>query len=476
MGEGSSLVPPRRGENTPRARLSADVPVTTLAGSDPARDEPAPNPLRRLLVRRPAGIRLGSPAGGAAPRRSAALSAGTSPRRATLLLVCGSLVVTLAMGIRHTFGLFLQPMTLDLGWSREAFSFAVALQNLVWGASQPLSGWLADRYGAGRVLFGGALLYAAGLVLMAQASSPGEFALSAGVLIGFGLSGTTFSVVYGAVARAVEPRRQAGALALVGAAGSFGQFMLVPIVQQSIGGLGWLRTLFVLAFAAAAMAPLAAGAAERHRDGHAGGIAQSAREALAEAFAHRSFALLTLGFFVCGFQVVFIGAHLPAYVLDQGLSGNVGMLALALIGLFNIFGTFGFGHLGGRYSKKHLLAGIYLARSAVIAVFLLLPLSGTSVALFAAAMGVLWLGTVPLTNGLVAQIFGVRYLAMLSGVVFFSHQIGSFLGVWLGGLLFDATGSYTLVWMICIGLGAVAALLNLPVDERPVARIVPATP
>jgi len=398
-------------------------------------------------------------------------------RRAKLLLLCGSLVVTLSLGIRHTFGLFLQPMSQDLGWTRGTFSLALALQNLVWGIAQPYAGWLADRYGAGRVIVAGGLAYTLGLVVMAYSTEPLSLNLSAGVLIGLGMSGTSFSVVYGAVGRAVSPEKRANALAVVGAAGSFGQFMLVPLGQSMISSMGWLQSLLVLALAAALIAPLAAGVAERRDANPNFGPAQSTAEALREAFSQRSFWLLTLGFFVCGFQMVFIGAHLPSYVLDKGLSANVGMLALALIGLFNIFGTYGFGALGGRLSKKYLLSTIYFSRSVVIVIFLLLPLTPLSVGLFAAAMGFLWLGTVPLTNGLVAQIFGVRYLAMLSGFVFFSHQVGSFLGVWLGGVLFDRTGSYNLVWLICIALGVVAALLNLPIDERPVQRatMAPAT-
>lgn len=400
------------------------------------------------------------------------MNASAAPRTATLILVCGSIVVSLSLGIRHTFGLFLQPMTQDLAWSREAFSFAIALQNLVWGAGGPVTGWLADRFGAGKVVFGGGLLYAAGVGLMAYSTTPLMFTLSAGVLVGLGLAATTFSVIYGAVGRAVAPEKRAASLALVGAAGSFGQFLLVPIGQQLIGGMGWFAALAGLTFAAAFMIPLSLGTAERTaHPGSAAAVAQSAGEALREAFGERAFWLLTLGYFVCGFQVVFIGAHLPAYVLDKGLAANTGMLALALIGLFNIFGTYGFGLAGGRWSKKKLLAAIYLARSAVIVFFLLAPLSPASVAVFAAAMGLLWLGTVPLTNGLLAQIFGVKYLAMLSGFVFFSHQLGSFLGVWLGGFVFDRTGAYDIVWAISIALGVLAALVNLPVDERPLARL-----
>lgn len=402
------------------------------------------------------------------------MNAAVAPRTATLILLCGSIVVSLSLGIRHTFGLFLQPMTQDLAWSREAFSFAIALQNLMWGAGGPITGWLADRFGAGKVVFGGALLYAAGVGLMAYSTTPFMFTLSAGVLVGLGLAATTFSVIYGAVGRAVAPEKRAMSLALVGAAGSFGQFLLVPMGQHLIGDMGWFAALMGLTFAAAFMIPLSLGTAERAaHPGSANAIAQSAGEALREAFGERAFWLLTLGYFVCGFQVVFIGAHLPSYVIDKGLTANTGMLALALIGLFNIFGTYGFGLAGGRWSKKKLLAAIYLARSAVIILFLLAPLSHLSVAVFAAAMGLLWLGTVPLTNGLVAQIFGVRYLAMLSGFVFFSHQLGSFLGVWLGGFVFDRTGAYDIVWMIAIALGVLAALVNLPVDERPLARLSP---
>jgi predicted MFS family arabinose efflux permease len=321
------------------------------------------------------------------------------------------------------------------------------------------------------VVFGAGLLYALGLALMAHSPNPTFFILSAGLLVGLGLSGTTFSTIYGAVGRAVDPARRASALAIVGAAGSFGQFLLVPVGQSMIGSLGWYGALIGLAVAGAMMIPLAFGNREVRPETGGHVVPQSTTEALREAFSHRGFWLLTLGFFVCGFQVVFIGAHLPSYVLDKGLPADVGMLALALIGLFNIFGTYGFGQLGGRWSKKKLLAVIYLARSVVIVGFLAAPLSSWSVGLFAAAMGFLWLGTVPLTNGLVAQIFGVRYLAMLSGFVFFSHQVGSFLGVWLGGLVFDKTGAYDIVWMISIALGVLAALVNLPVDERPMARL-----
>jgi MFS family permease len=392
-----------------------------------------------------------------------------------IVLLCGGVVVTLSMGIRHSFGLFLQPMSMDLGWGREVFSVAIALQNLVWGAAQPFTGLIADRYGAGRVLVAGAVLYVAGLALMATSTTALGLAGSAGLLIGLGLSGTTFSIVYGVIGRAVSAEKRSAALGIAGAAGSFGQFMMVPVGQTLIGSLGWVSALLVMAALGTLMVPLASALVERRSSLDQVGRQQTVAQAIREAARHRGFWLLTLGFFVCGFQVVFIASHLPAYLADQGQSAQVGMLALALIGLFNIFGTYGAGVLGGHYAKKKLLALLYIGRAIVIAIFLALPVTPLSVSLFAAAMGLLWLSTVPLTNGIIAQLFGVQYLSMLSGFVFFSHQIGSFLGAWLGGYLFDATGSYSAVWVICIGLSIVAALINLPIDERPVTpRVAPA--
>jgi len=393
-----------------------------------------------------------------------------------VVILCGGIVVTLSLGIRHAFGLFLQPMSMDLGWGREVFSVAIALQNLVWGAAQPFTGLIADRYGAGRVLAIGTVLYVVGLALMAMSSTPLGLAGSAGLLIGLGLSGTTFSVVYGVIGRAVRPEKRSAALGIAGAAGSFGQFMMVPVGQTLISSLGWVSALLVMAALGTLMLPLASTLAERRSVAVEGGRQQNVAQAIDEAARHRGFWLLTLGFFVCGFQVVFIASHLPAYLSDQGQPAQVGMLALALVGLFNIFGTYGAGVLGGRYTKKYLLTGLYVGRAIVIAIFLAVPVTPLSAALFAAAMGLLWLSTVPLTNGIIAQVFGVQYLSMLSGFVFFSHQIGSFLGAWLGGYLFDTTGSYRAVWVICIGLSIVAALLNVPIDERPVAsRFAPAS-
>ncbi|MDK9725051.1 MAG: MFS transporter [Sterolibacteriaceae bacterium MAG5] len=387
-----------------------------------------------------------------------------------LVLLCGGLIMTLAMGARHGFGLFLQPMSADHGWGRETFAFALALQNLVWGVATPFAGLIADRYGAGRVLLTGSVLYVIGLVWMAYAATGAELALSSGVLIGLGLSGTTFSIVYGVLGRIYPPEKRSMALGIAGAAGSFGQFAMLPATQALITGTGWLNALLVLAAVAALMAPLSAVLAEPDR-GDAHHKRQPVREAIGEAAGHRGFWLLTFGYFVCGFQVVFIGVHLPAYLADHGLPGNVGVVCLALIGFFNIIGTYGAGWLGQRRSKKHLLAFIYVTRSVIIIAFLAAPLTPWSAYLFAAAIGTLWLATVPLTNGIVAQVFGVQYLSMLGGFVFFSHQIGSFLGAWMGGWLFDRTGSYDLVWTISIALGVVAMGLNIVINDRPLARL-----
>jgi MFS family permease len=388
------------------------------------------------------------------------------------VLVFGSLVLFLSLGIRHGFGLFLQPMSMDRGWGREVFSFAIAAQNLVWGFAQPFSGMVADRFGAGRVVLAGALLYAAGLWLMSVAATPGELYLSAGVLVGLGLSGTTFSIVYGVIGRHSSPEKRTMALGIASAVASFGQFALLPGSQALMSASGWAFALVVLAGAAFLMAPFSAALMERpHADPHA--HRQTIGEALAEARAQRSFWLLTAGYFVCGFQIVFIGSHLPSYLVDRGLTPREGMLALALIGLFNVVGSFAAGWLGTRHLKKNLLSILYFSRAAVIVLLTALPVTTFTALGFGVLMGLLWLGTVPLTNGVIAQIFGVRHFAMLSGFVFFSHQFGSFLGAWLGGWLFDRTGSYDLAWMIAAGLGVAAGLIHLPIDERPLRR--PAT-
>ncbi|WP_124220094.1 MFS transporter [Tibeticola sediminis] len=398
---------------------------------------------------------------------------GHRPLSMTQVLLCGALIVTLSMGVRHGFGLWLQPITQARDWSRESFALALAVQNLSWGLVGIVAGMLADRYGALRVLIAGAVLYALGLWGMAQSTTPLGFALTTGVLIGAAQAGTTYAVIYGVIGRNVPPERRSWAMGVAAAAGSFGQFLMVPVEGWLITTLGWQRSLWALALAVLLIIPLAWGLRERRA--HAGGVRgeQSILQALREALAYPSFRLLMAGYFVCGFQVVFIGVHMPSYLKDHGLSPQVASYALALIGLFNVLGTYAAGALGQRLAKRHILAFIYLARSVAISVFLLLPLTPASVYVFAAVMGVLWLSTVPPTNAAVAQIFGVAHLSMLGGFVFFSHQIGSFMGVWLGGLLYDRTGSYDIVWWIAIALGIVAALVNLRVNEQPIRRSLP---
>jgi predicted MFS family arabinose efflux permease len=343
----------------------------------------------------------------------------------------------------------------------------MALQNLAWGAAGPVAGMLADRWGAFRVLQGGALLYALGLLTMALASTGMGFASGAGLLIGVAQSGTTYAVIYGVIGRNVDASRRSWAMGVAAAAGSFGQFLMVPVENLLIAQFGWQQALFVLSAFALAIVPLAVGLKEpaTRLASPATGPVVGVRQAMREAFADRSFQLITAGYFVCGFQVVFIGVHMPSYLKDHGMAPQVATVALALIGLFNVFGTYAAGVLGQHLAKKHVLAAIYALRSLVIVVFLAVPLSPLSVYVFAAVMGLLWLSTVPPTNALVAQIFGVRHLSMLGGFVFLSHQIGSFLGVWLGGVLYDRTGSYDVVWWIAIALGLFAAAVNLPVRE-----------
>ena len=387
------------------------------------------------------------------------------------LLICGAMIVTLAMGIRHGFGLWLQPVTQDRGWTRETFAFAIAIQNIAWGISGIFAGMLADRFGAFRVILMGTVAYCLGLIGMAYADSSLLFALSTGVLIGIAQSGTTYAVVYGVIGRNVPAEERSWAMGMTAAAGSFGQFLMVPTEGFLISHFGWQQALVLLGFAALLMAPLALGLREPGFGGNAPvHREQSIVQAISEAFKYPSFQLLMAGYFVCGFQVVFIGVHMPSYLKDKGLSPQVASYALALIGLFNVFGTYAAGVLGQKLAKRKILAFIYLARAVAITVFLLVPLTPMSVYVFASVMGTLWLSTVPVTNATVAQIFGVAHLSMLSGFVFFSHQIGSFMGVWLGGYLYDKTGSYDIVWVISIALGVMAALVNLPVKEIAIPR------
>ena len=389
----------------------------------------------------------------------------------TQVLVCGAAIVTLSMGIRHGFGLWLQPVTQAQNWSRETFSFALAIQNLVWGCTGIFAGMVADRFGAFRVIVVGAVLYALGLLGMAHSATPLLFTLSAGVTIGVAQAGTTYAVVYGVIGRNIAPSKRSWAMGIAAAAGSFGQFLMLPTEGLLISNLGWQQALTTLGLFALLMAPLAWGLREPGlNSGVAAPRQQSIMHALGEAFRYPSFQLLMAGYFVCGFQVVFIGVHMPSYLRDHGLAPQVASNALALIGLFNVFGTYTAGTLGQKMQKKNILAFIYAARAVVISLFLLAPLTPLSVYLFASTIGFLWLSTVPPTNAALAQIFGVAHLSMLSGFVFFSHQLGSFMGVWLGGFLYDRTGSYDLVWYIAIALGVLACLVNLPVKESPIAR------
>jgi predicted MFS family arabinose efflux permease len=387
----------------------------------------------------------------------------------TQVLLCGAAIVTLSMGIRHGFGLWLQPITMERGWTRETFAFALAVQNLAWGVAGPVAGMLADRFGAFRVLIGGALLYAMGLVLMALSTSGLAFTGSAGLLIGMAQSGTTYAVIYGVIGRNVAPEKRSWAMGVAAAAGSFGQFLMVPVENWLIGSFGWQNALILLGCLALAIIPLAWGLREPAKAA-ATGFQQSISQALREAFNYPSFQLLMAGYFVCGFQVVFIGVHMPSYLKDHGLSPDVATTALALIGLFNVVGTYVSGTLGQRLPKRLILSTIYALRSVAIVLFLWLPLTPWSVYIFSSVMGVLWLSTVPPTNAIVAQVFGVQYLSMLGGFVFLSHQVGSFMGVWLGGKLYDSTGSYDIVWWIAVGLGVFAALVNLPVKETAIVR------
>ncbi|WP_407311510.1 MFS transporter [Pseudomonas sp. nanlin1] len=386
------------------------------------------------------------------------------------LLLGAALILALSLGVRHGFGLFLAPMSADFGWGREVFAFAIALQNLIWGLAQPFAGALADRYGAARVVSVGGVLYAVGLLLMSFADSALSLSLSAGLLIGIGLSGTSFSVILGVVGRALPPEKRSMGMGVAAAAGSFGQFAMLPGTLGLIGWLGWSAALLALGLLVALILPLVLMLKDRPLP-TVKGHDQSLVEALREAAGHSGFWLLALGFFVCGFQVVFIGVHLPSYLVDQHLEPMVGTTVLALVGLFNIFGTYIAGWLGGRMSKPRLLTALYLLRAVVITLFVWLPLSVTSAYLFGIAMGLLWLSTVPLTNGTVATLFGVRNLSMLGGIVFLFHQLGAFLGGWLGGVVYDHTGSYQLVWQLSILLSLLAAALNWPVRERPVARL-----
>lgn len=387
------------------------------------------------------------------------------------VLLAGGLVLTLSMGVRHGFGFWLQPISQEHGWTRETFSLAIALQNLLWGVFGPFAGMAADRFGTARVVATGALLYAAGLIWMAVVSHPVLFITGSGILIGGAMACTAFGALSGIIGRTAPDNKRSWAFGMSVAASSFGQFMMMPVEQQLILAAGWQHAFYFLAaLVLLVMLPMTRFLREP-QPMRSNGPEQSIAEATREAFSYRPFLLLVAGYFVCGFQLVFIGVHMPAYLRDQGIvNPNVAVMSLALIGLFNIFGSYYAGKLGNLFPKRYLLSGIYFSRAIVIAVFLALPLSAWSVYVFSACMGFLWLSTVPLTNGVVAGIFGLRYMSMLSGFVFLSHQVGSFLGVWLGGYLYDRMGDYDMVWMITIALGLFAALVNLPINERAILR------
>ncbi|MBC7951586.1 MAG: MFS transporter [Rhodospirillaceae bacterium] len=387
-------------------------------------------------------------------------------RHATVVLTCASIILAISLGVRHSFGLFLQPISLEGGWGREVFAFAIALQNLVWGVSQPFVGMMADRLGAGRVIIAGTVLYALGLLVMAYPQGQLVFTLGAGVLVGLGLAGTTYPLVLGAVSRAVPPEKRSLALGIAMGGAAVGQFLMLPGALYGIDVLGWSGALVVMSLIAVVIVPLASPLFERGRAAAAPAPGDmTAGQAIRTAMSHRGFLLLSMGFFVCGFQVVFIATHVPAFLSDRGLSAGVGSTVLALIGLVNIAGTYFAGLWGGKISKPRLLIWVYLARAGVIGAFAFLPVSQWSAYAFGAAMGLFWLSTVPLTNGTIASVFGVKNMSMLGGVVFLAHQIGGFLGGWLGGVLYDRLGSYDGAWTAAVLLSLAAALINVPIRE-----------
>ncbi len=380
------------------------------------------------------------------------------------IVLCG-LIMFLSVGQRHSFGLYLIPVTTDWSWTRETFSIAIALQNLVWGIAQPFAGMLADKIGSKRVMALGGAFYATGVLLMPYSNDGVLFAITAGLFVGLGLSGTAFGIVYGAVGKAVDPQKRPVALGLVGAIGGAGLMLMLPINMTLIESFGWMTSALIISAIVAAMIPLALATGKSEL---AAPLASelTMRQTLSNAFGDRDFWLLTVGFLACGFQLAFIGTHMPAYLADNGMSPTVATTALGLIALTNIAGTYLFGVWGTRWLRKTLTIWIYLGRAAAILMLILLPLTPASVYVFSALMGFLWLGMVPLTNGLIGHIYGMRYVSTLFGFVFLSHQIGSFLGVWIGGWLFDQYQSYTGVWVLAISLSLLSAILHVPVRER----------
>jgi MFS family permease len=399
-------------------------------------------------------------------------------RTPAVIVVCGCIIAMLSFGPRSALGFFLTPMSQEHNWGRDVFSMALAIQNLLWGVGQPFAGGIADRFGTMRVLAGGAIAYAAGLALMSASTTPGMLDLSAGVLIGFGLSGCSFTIVIGAFGKLLPVAWRSIAFGAGTAAGSFGQFLYSPVGVALMDKFGWQASLQIFAALTLLILPLSMALAVPRATTDATAPAavpsQSLRQALAEAFGHRSYVLLVLGFFTCGFQLAFTTVHLPSYLIDRGLSAQVGGWTLAVIGLFNIVGSLASGYLGSRMPKRYILSAIYFARALSIVLFITLPATPVNTIVFGAVTGLLWLSTVPPTSGLVAVMFGTRWLAMLFGFAFFSHQVGGFLGVWLGGIVFDTTGSYMPVWWLSVFFGVVSGLINLPIVERPVGEPVPA--
>lgn len=388
-----------------------------------------------------------------------------------LVLAAAGFAGFIALGVRASFALYLVPITTEFGWGRGTFGLAVAIQNLVWGIGQPVAGAIADRWGTGRVLIGGCALYSGGTILMANSSTPAGLYLSTGLLIGLGLAACSFSVILAVVGRAAPPERRTWALGITTAAGSVGNFVLIPVSRTLIEQYGWqtaLTTMALLPLLIGALALILNGSRDQSVEENT--VDQSLREALVEAAGHRSYVLLVVGFFVCGFHVVFIGVHLPAHIEDIGQSANIAATALSLIGFFNVIGAFTSGILGTKGAKAQLLTMLYLGRAAAITFFMLAPKGTTTTLVFAATMGLLWLSTVPLTSGLVAQMFGLQHMGTLFGIVFFGHQLGSFSGAWLGGFIFDRTGSYNTVWWIAVLLGLFAAVLHWPINEEPIER------
>ncbi len=392
-------------------------------------------------------------------------------RSVPVIIVAGCLIAMLSFGPRASLGLFLAPMTEARGWSREAFALALAIQNLMWGAGQPIFGAIADRWGTARVLTFGAVIYALGLYGMAYAENPLWLHVWAGVAVGLGMAAASFSLVLAAFGRSVSPAKRTVAFGIGTAAGSFGQFLFAPLGQAFIENFGWLQALVIMAVLVLSIIPLSVALIGKPEPSGATGPEQSILDALGEAFAHRSYVLLVFGFFVCGFHVAFIAVHLPPFITDVGIDARWGAWAIAIIGLFNIIGSFASGIISGRYSKPYVLSLIYFLRAIVFALFVLLPPTPLTILVFSATLGLLWLSTVPPTSALVAIMFGPRYMATLFGFVFFSHQIGAFLGVWLGGRLYDTTGSYDVVWWLSVALGVFAAIVHWPIQERPVPRL-----